>query len=105
MNRAAYIDRLRMCCSLASSDSKQWKLRGKKAPDKHLTSPRIPFSLWRWTVMSGLMKLLASMGMPMPRLADELNVKEGIEHQNLVVRMRNNISITSAAACTERASC
>ena len=31
--------------------------------------PRIPFSDWRWTVMVGGMKLEASMGIPMPRLA------------------------------------
>uniref|UniRef100_A0A0E9XIB9 Secreted protein n=1 Tax=Anguilla anguilla TaxID=7936 RepID=A0A0E9XIB9_ANGAN len=29
----------------------------------------MPFSLCRWTVMSGLMKLLASIGIPMPRFA------------------------------------
>jgi len=43
-----------------------------KSVKEELTSPRMPFSLCRWTVISGLMKLLASMGIPMPRLAKKV---------------------------------
>lgn len=39
-----------------------------------LTNPSIPFSLCKQTLTSGGMKLLASMGIPIPRFAEH-NVK------------------------------
>lgn len=65
---------------------KQRHLRVKTDICGWLTRPKIPFSLWRWTVISGLMKLLASMGMPIPRFAGGGFVK-GSNH-NLTASMR-----------------
>lgn len=65
---------------------KRRQLKGKMDVCGWLTSPKIPFSLWRWTVISGLMKLLASMGMPIPRFADSGFVKDS--NHNLTVSMQ-----------------
>lgn len=75
--------------SLFSGELKHWNLRRKKALCRDLTSPKIPFSLWRWTVMSGFIKLLASIGIPIPRLANWIFVKDGNNYICNVMEIRH----------------
>lgn len=72
---------------------KHWNLRGKRALCRRLTSPKIPFSLWRWTVISGFIKLLASMGIPIPRLADWLFVKDGNHYRLVIMQWKSGVKM------------